>query len=168
LTLGAGALVLHRPAFTYTRGRVQPRPQTEPATETAALTVGVGVEAIGAQWWGGVDARFLFTLFDEGNGVVASAVVGRVVPRVLRGTLRVGLGPVVVRTQQRPRGLLAGLCLEDCVPVVYPADLTTSGVGLTLVQEWRPWPGVGIGLDAQAASGAQRVAGARVRVALGS
>ena len=108
--------------------------------------------------------RFL----DEASLVVGTVHAGRVYPNVLRGTLRLGAGPVLVRAEQRPRGLLAGLCFTDCTPVVYPPALTTGGIGITVVQEWRPWEGVGIGLEGQLASGAQRFAGARLRVSLGS
>jgi hypothetical protein len=99
--------------------------------------------------------------------VVGAAHAGRVYSDVLGGTLRVGAGPVLVRATQRPRDLLAGLCFDDCTPVVYPPSLTTGGIGLTVVQEWRPWDGVGVGLEGQLASGAQRFAGARLRVSLG-
>lgn len=126
------------------------------------------MEAVGTRWWVGATAQFMLKFFDEASLVVATVHTGRVFPKVLGGTMRLGAGPVLVRGTQRPRGLLAGLCLNDCTPVVYPAPPMTGGRGITVVQEWRPWQGVGLGIEGQAASGAQRFAGARLRVSLGS
>jgi hypothetical protein len=168
VTGGIGVWYIHRPGFTYTRGTSTPRAFEEPATESSAIALGGGLEAVGTRWWVGATGQLLLMFFDEASLVVGTVHAGRVHPGVLGGTLRLGAGPVVVRATARPRGLLAGLCLDDCTPVVYPPPLMTGGIGLTVVQEWRPWEGVGIGLEGQLASGAQRFAGARLRVALGS
>jgi hypothetical protein len=168
VTGGVGVWYIHRPGFTYTRGASNPRPFEERETESSAIALGAGLEAVGTRWWVGATGQVLLMFFDEASLVVGAAHAGRVYPDALGGTLRVGAGPVLVRATQRPRGLLAGLCFDDCTPVVYPPPLTTGGIGLTVVQEWRPWEGVGIGLEGQLASGAQRFAGARLRVSLGS
>lgn len=167
VSLGVGAVYLHQPAFTYTRGTANPRPFNEQATDAGAVAIGGGLEVLGTRWWSGVGAQYLVTFFDEGNTVIATAHAGRVLPKVLGGTLRVGLGPVLVRAERRERGLLAGLCFDDCEPVVYPPALVTGGLGVAVVQEWRPWPGVGLGLEGQLASGAQRFAAGTFRVTLG-
>jgi hypothetical protein len=39
---------------------------------------------------------------------------------------------------------------------------------VVLITEWTPWTGVGIGLEGQLATGAQRFATGRLRVSLGS
>jgi hypothetical protein len=168
VTGGIGVWYIHRPGFTYTRGTATPRPFAERATESSAVALGGGLEAVGTRWWVGATGQVMLMFFDEASLVVGTVHAGRVYPNVLRGTLRLGAGPVLVRATQRPRGLLAGLCFDDCTPVVYPPPLMTGGLGITVVQEWRPWEGIGIGIEGQLASGAQRFAGARLRVSLGS
>jgi hypothetical protein len=166
VTAGLGVVYIHQPAFTFTRGMGNPRQLDERESDGAGLSFGGGLEAVGAQWWGGIGAQWLVSFFEQGNTVIATAHAGRVLPHVLGGTLRIGLGPVLVRAERRERTLTG--CLTDCTPVVYPPALATGGFGVALVQEWCPWNGIRIGLEGQVASGAQRFAGGRLRIALGS
>lgn len=164
VTLGVGVAYIHQPAFTFTRGTITPRSIDEPATDGAGIALGGGLEVIGARWWGGVGAQALLTMFDQGSSVIATAHAGRVVPRVLGGTLRVGLGPVLARSERRERTIRP--CSNDCASV-HPPALVTGGLGVALVQEWRPLADIGFALEGQAASGAQRFVMGRVRVTLG-
>ena len=166
VTGGLGFLYVHQPGFTFTRGSATPRQLVEPDTDGAGLSLGGGLEVVGARWWGGIGAQFLVTVFDEGNAVIATAHAGRVLPRVLAGTLRVGLGPVLARTERRERTIRG--CFTDCTPVVYPSLLATAGLGVVLAQEWQLWEGIRLGLEGQMAGGAQRFAGGRLRIAVGS
>jgi hypothetical protein len=161
-----GIMVVRRPAFNVMVGSRTPRNFTESEETSSGFSAGGRIEAIGARWWAGVDAQVTAYILDSRTSFIAAANIGRRVPGALGGELRLGLGPVLV-TSTRRFGFLGGFCLSDCSPVVYPPDLVTGGLGLAMVQEWRPWRRVGVGLEGHVATGAQRLASARARVALG-
>lgn len=168
VTGNVGVMYIHQPAFSYTRGTTNPRVLTEQETDGGGLVFGGGLEATTARWWGGVVVQGLVPIFDNSASVIVSAHAGRTLPRLLGATVRLGAGPVLVRSSRRERGLFSGLCFSDCTPVRYPPALTTAGLGLLLSTEWRPWEGIGLGLEGQLATGAQRFANGRIRLSLGS
>jgi hypothetical protein len=163
-----GVIYLHQPAFSYTRGTTDPRVFTEQETDGGGVAFGGGVDVIDERWWGGVVVQGVVPVFDNSSSVIVSMHAGRAWKRLLGGTVRLGAGPVLVRSSRRERGLFSGLCFSDCTPVRYPPDLTTAGVGLLLSTEWRPWAGIGVGLEGQLATGAQRFANGRLRLSLGT
>jgi len=163
-----GVLYIHQPAFAFTRGTTNPRTITEQETDGGAVMFGGGLEALAERWWGGIGLHVALPLFDQSTSIITSVHGGPTLPRLLGGRVRLGLGPVLVRATRRERGLLGGLCLTDCTPVQYPPPLMTAGIGVVVITEWKPWTGVGIGLEGQAAAGAQRFATGRLRISLGS
>jgi len=167
VTGNVGVMYVHHPAFSYTRGTTDPRSFTEQETDGGGVLFGGGLEAIADRWWGGAGAQLMLPIFDNSSSVIVSAHAGRTLGDLLGATVRLGAGPVLVRSSQRERGLFGGLCFSDCTPVRYPPALITGGLGVILVTEWQPWEGVRLGLEGQLASGAQRFANGRLRLSLG-
>lgn len=159
-----GATYIHQPSFPYVRGSNPPRTVEQRETDGGGASIGGAIEFEKGRLWGGVSGHVVIPVFSEGTAQLLAAYVGTS-RRALGGTFRAGLGPVLVRGDREERGLR--FCLQDCV-TQFPDPPVSGGVGLTLVQEWRSAKAVAIGIEGQAASGAQRFASARLRLSFGA
>jgi hypothetical protein len=164
IVVAAGATYIHQPPFSYVRGRNPPITVEERETDGGGVAFGGAIELERGRLWGGLSGQVVVPIFSEGTAQLLAAYAG-VSRRALGGTWRVGLGPVLARGDREERGLR--FCLNDCATQV-PDPLVTGGVGLTTVQEWRLSPAVAVGVEGQAATGAQRFASLRLRLSIGA
>ncbi len=160
---GIGGTYIHEPAFSYVRGRNPPRAVAERETDGGGLSAGGAVEVERRRWWGGVGGQWIAPVFSEGSVRIVTAFIGVSRP-VGSGHFRAAIGPTLVHADREPRGF--NFCLSDCA-TTSPPPLTTGGLGLTTALDWQPWGAVGLGIEGQLASGAQRFATGRFRVSVG-
>jgi len=163
IVASGGATYIHQPPFSYVRGRNPPITVEQRETDGGGVAFGGAIELERGRLWGGLSGQVVVPVFSEGTAQLLAAYAG-VSRRALGGTWRVGLGPVLARGDREERGLR--FCLSDCATQV-PDPLVTGGVGLTTVQEWQLSRAVAVGVEGQAATGAQRFASLRLRVSIG-
>lgn len=168
---GAGAVYMHLPAFTYTRG-VQRTPVFEEAQEGAGLTLTGGLEALRGRFIGGARYQFAADPMTDNWYAHVGAVYGGVARRRPASVFSAALGATVVHREQVTRQFAPGLCVYSGCEVANRVNrdggtITTAGVLLTVAAERRFGGVFGVGVEGFAATGPQRYAGAMLRVSLG-
>jgi hypothetical protein len=170
ISSGLGSTTVHLPAFTYTRGAAR-TPVVEPEQDGGGLAFAFTVEALRDRFVAGARYEHVWDPMTSGWAANIASIHGGLARRRRASTLSAAAGLTMVHRNQVTRQFAPGVCFfpgcEEINRVNNDAgSITTGGVLLIVAAERRFADTFGVGIDAAAATGAQRYAGFTLRLSL--